>query len=216
LDIKTKRIALMAEFVALYICLPLLLFATGTRLGIYLTLWGAGLYAFFMLRRMPGFSWQKLWHGDGWSEAAKRKALLRFIGLAAVLGALTFFCLPERFLSFPIQRFPLWCAVMALYPLLSIVPQELFFRSFYFARYQGAVTERLSGILANGLVFGFSHIVLNNWVAPSFCAVGGLIFAQSYQQHHSLKWAVIEHTLYGNWIFTVGIGYYFFTGNWRP
>jgi uncharacterized protein len=214
-DTKTKRIFLIAEFVMLFILLPLLLFAMGTRLSIYLTLWGAGLYALVMLWRAPDFSWRKLWHGDGWVEADKRKALIRFIVLAILLAALTLYMLPQRFMTFPAQRFPLWCAVMVLYPLLSIVPQELFFRSFYFTRYSGIVTERLLGILINGLLFGFSHIVLNNWIAPSFCVIGGMIFAHSYRQHRSLKWAVIEHTLYGNWVFTVGIGWYFFTGNWR-
>jgi hypothetical protein len=213
---RLKSALLAAEFVALFLCLPLLLFFTGTRLGIYAALWGAGLYAFWMLRRAPDFSWRKLWHGDGWSPAAQRFALLRFLFLAALLTLATVLLVPERLMRFPLDRFPLWLAVMVLYPLLSIVPQELFFRSFYFARYRGAVAEPPFGFFINGLLFGFGHIVLNNWIAPTFCAVGGMIFAHSYQQHRSLKWAVVEHSLYGCWVFTVGIGWYFFTGNWRP
>ena len=69
--------------------------------------------------------------------------------------------------------------------------------------------------MVNGLLFGFAHIILNNWIAPTIVALGGIILAYSYQQHRSLKWAVVEHALYGCWIFTVGIGWYFFTGNWR-
>ena len=204
-----------AEFAILFVLIPLLLFDFGTRLAIYLSLWAAGLYALAVLYRTPGFSWRKLWDGDGWSLSAKRIAFIRFLVLAVLLAGATWLLVPLRFMRFPIDRFPLWCAVMVVYPILSIIPQELFFRSFYFARYRGVVAEKWAGILINGLLFGFSHIVLSNWVAPTFCASGGAIIAQSYRQHRSLKWAVIEHTFYGNWVFTVGIGYYFFTGNWR-
>ena len=195
------------EFAVLFIAIPLLLFFTGTRL------YGAGIYAFIMLWRMPGFSWHKLWHGDGWAEHDKRQALIRFLILAAILAAITAIYLPERLMRFPLDRFWLWLAVMVLYPILSIIPQEICYRSFYFQRF-GDLDQRLN-IVLNGLVFGFSHIVLNNWIAPSFCAIAGALFGYSYLQHRSLKWAVIEHSLYGCWVFTVGIGWYFFTGNWR-
>jgi membrane protease YdiL (CAAX protease family) len=41
---------------------------------------------------------------------------------------------------------------------------------------------------------------------------GGLIFAWRYLRTNSF-WAVaLEHALYGNLIFTIGLGVYFFTG----
>jgi len=210
-----KPLILITEFLTLFIGIPMLLFFTASRVGIYMALWGAGIYALVVLRRAPDFSWRRLWLGDGWSRAAQRRAFCRFVVLAALVAVITAVAMPEHLLQFPLSRFWVWLLVMVLYPLLSIVPQELFFRSFYFARYSGFVTERAAGLLVNGLVFGFSHIVLNNWIAPSFCAIAGVILAHSYRQHRSLKWAVIEHSLYGCWIFTIGIGWYFFTGNWR-
>lgn len=215
---KTNTVLLLAEFAVLFVFVPLFLFAVGTRVGIYASIWGGGFYAFLILRRMPGFSFHNLWHGDGWKAAAKRFAFIRFLVLTLLLTLLTLILVPERFMRFPLERFPLWLAVMVLYPPLSIVPQELLFRSFFFARY-GAVLEKLGkpaiAVLINGLAFGFSHLVLNNWIAPTFTVIGGTIIAHSFQQHRSLKWAVVEHALYGCWIFTVGIGWYFFTGNWR-
>ncbi len=118
-------------------------------------------------------------------------------------------------MRFPLDRFVIWYAVMILYPLLSIIPQEILYRSYYFHRFSRLFGEGWYGILVNGLVFGLSHIILNNWVAPVCCTIGGVLFAYSYRQHRSLKWAVIEHSFYGCWIFTVGFGWYFFTGNWR-
>ena len=210
-----QPVLLKIEFITLYILIPLLLFFTGSRLGIYIALWSGGFYAFFNLRNAPDFSWSRLWHGDGWAKAAQRTAFLRFVILAIALAVVTQILVPEKLFSFPRNRFPLWGVVMVLYPLLSIVPQELCYRSFYFARYKDMVTDKTAGMLINGAMFGFSHIILNNWIAPTFCAIAGTILAHSYQQHRSLKWAVIEHALYGNWVFTVGIGWYFFTGNWR-
>ena len=215
---KTKPLLLLAEFAVLFVFVPLALFAVGTRTGIYASIWSGGLYALLMLRRAPDFSFHKLWNGDGWVPAAKRFAFIRFLILALVLTLLTLLLVPERFMRFPLEHFPLWLAVMVLYPPLSIVPQELLFRSFFFARY-GRFFEKFGklpfAILVNGLVFGLGHIVLNNWIAPTFTAIGGALLAHSFQQHRSLKWAVVEHALYGCWIFTVGIGWYFFTGNWR-
>jgi len=209
---------LFVEFVLLFILVPLVLFAVGTRAWIYAAIWGGAFYAYFILQRAPGFSFRALWHGNGWAAEAKRFAFLRFIFLSIFLTLLTLILVPERFMSFPFERFRLWLAVMVLYPPLSIVPQELFFRSFFFARYGGffeKIGKPLLGVLTNGLLFGFGHIVLNNWIAPTFTAIGGALIAHSFQKHRSLKWAVIEHSLYGCWIFTVGIGWYFFTGNWR-
>ena len=215
LNKKMNPVFLFLEFAALFIVTPLLLFVFASRMWIYMTIWGGGLYAFLSLRQMPGFSFHRLWYGRDWTAAERHFAFLRFLFLACLLTFLTLILVPERFLRFPLEHFPLWLAVMILYPPLSIVPQELFFRSFYFARYGNLFGEKRLGVLINGLLFGFAHIILNNWIAPTLVALGGLILAHSYQQHRSLKWAVIEHTLYGCWIFTVGIGWYFFTGNWR-
>jgi len=215
---KTSTASLLTEFAVLFILVPLFLFAVGTRMGIYAAIWGGGIYAFLVLRSSPDFSFHKLWHGVGWGKSAKRFAFLRFLVLAVVLTVLTLILVPERFMRFPLERFPLWLAVMILYPPLSIVPQELLFRSFFFARY-GDFFEKIGkpylGVFINGLLFGLGHLVLNNWIAPTFTAIGGTIIAHSFAQHRSLKWAVVEHMLYGCWIFTVGIGWFFFTGNWR-
>jgi membrane protease YdiL (CAAX protease family) len=212
---KIKTTLLAAELVTLYILVPLILFCTGIRSGIFLALWVTGIYAVLVLKRNPDFTFQKLWHGDGWTVAAKRQAALRFLLIAILLTILTITYLPEKFLRFPVENFWLWLLVMALYPVLSAAPQELIFRSFFFTRYNDLIGGKLSAILINGLLFGFCHITFNNWIAPICSFFAGVILAHSYQQHRSLKLAVIEHALYGCLVFTIGIGGYFFTGDWR-
>lgn len=213
--VKALNVFLTAEMAILFLILPVVLFFTGTRLGIYFSMWGAGLYGLIVLVRQPDFSWHALWHGDGWQYEGRRSALIRFAVLAAVLGLFTFEVMPQRLFGLPRERFVMWLAIMVLYPLVSTVPQEIFYRSFYFRRYGRLLPFMPYGLVLNGLLFGLAHIVFDNWVAPVFSALGGMLFAYSFNQHRSLKWAVIEHSLYGCWVFTVGIGWYFYAGNFR-
>jgi hypothetical protein len=42
--------------------------------------------------------------------------------------------------------------------------------------------------------------------------VGGLLFSWSYQQSGSLALTCIEHALFGNFLFTAGLGEFFYHG----
>jgi membrane protease YdiL (CAAX protease family) len=67
-------------------------------------------------------------------------------------------------------------------------------------------------VLISGAAFGLAHIVFNNWVAPVLCAVGGVLFAHTYHKTRSLALVCLEHALYGDFVFTVGLGRYFYHG----
>ncbi len=211
--IATPSSLLWLELLVLYVGAPVgLEVYSGPRWTIHLCLWLCTAYAIVQLSQAPDFSWRRLWHGNGWPDGSRRRAITRFLLLAPLLATLTWYLVPDRFLSFPQTRPGLWALVMLLYPLLSVVPQELVFRSFFFARYQTLLPQSTLFIAANALLFGFSHIMFNNWVAPTLCAIGGLIFATSYARHRSLKSAALEHAAYGCLIFTLGLGRYFFSG----
>jgi membrane protease YdiL (CAAX protease family) len=120
---------------------------------------------------------------------------------------------PAEFLSFPIYRPELWVMVMILYPLLSALPQELVYRTFFFHRYGPLFgAGRWLAIAANGVLFGLAHIVIGNGVAIILSGALGLLLAYRYTRTRSVWAAWIEHTLYGWLVFTVGLGRYFFTG----
>lgn len=212
-----SRSLLSVEFALLFLLGPvgMYLFA-GTRSVIYAALLLTTLYAVVQTRRMPGFSWAGLWHGAGWAPRRRARAFLLFLACAAALTAATLLLSPGRLLQFPRQRPGLWAAVMLLYPILSVVPQEMIFRSFFMTRYQTLFPGRAVLVAMSGVCFGLSHLILNNWIAPIFTTVGGTIFAYGFSCHRSLKWASVEHALYGCFVFTIGIGWYFYTGNARP
>ena len=127
---------------------------------------------------------------------------------------------PEWFLEFPRNRPDTYKRIMLLYPLMSVVVQELVYRTFFFHRY-GLLFGRAwwLAILINGFAFGFGHIVIREPFAIYATMVTGALFAWRYAMTRSF-WAVfIEHTLWGGLVFTVGLGRFFFSGvgvlSWR-
>ena len=51
-----------------------------------------------------------------------------------------------------------------------------------------------------------------HWEAVTISFIGGLIFAYRYTRTRSFLAVWLEHALYGDLIFTVGLGRFFFTG----
>lgn len=205
------------EGILLFLLLPGLLALNGFhRPTLYTGLWITSLYCLWIMTRQTGFSWPRLWHGDGWSTEQKRQAIIRFlIATGLALAVLALFA-PDRLFDFPRRNPTMWAMVIVFYPLISVVPQEFIYRCFFHQRYSNLLPQGWPMILSNGLCFGAMHIVLQNSVAPLLSLIGGIIFASSYQQHRSLKWASIEHAAYGCMIFTVGLGWYFFRGFTPP
>lgn len=127
---------------------------------------------------------------------------------------------PELFLEFPRNRPETYTRIMLLYPLMSVLVQELVYRTFFFHRY-GVLFGNWwwAAILLNGVLFGLGHIVIGTPLAVYGTMATGALFAWRYAMTRSF-WAVfIEHTLWGALVFTVGLGRYFFTGvgvlTWR-
>lgn len=143
--------------------------------------------------------------------------ILAIIATFAVLGGIVACAvselMPRQFLAMMRNRPETWQRIMLLYPLMSVLPQEIAYRTFFFHRYgplfQG---HRWALILINGVLFGFGHVLFANWVAVAGTMLAGMLFAWRYDATRSL-WAVwLEHTLWGWLVFTVGLGGYFFTG----
>ncbi|XVV01145.1 lysostaphin resistance A-like protein [Actinosynnema sp. CA-248983] len=128
-------------------------------------------------------------------------------GCAAAVAVLT----PGALLVLPREQPLLWAAIVVLYPLFSVYPQELLFRAFLFHRYQ-PVFGATGTVAASALAFGFVHIAFGNWIAVVLSAAGGWIFAARYRETRSLLVASVEHALYGLLMFTVGLGQYFYHG----
>lgn len=140
--------------------------------------------------------------------------LARALAMAAALLAVTALVAPHALFSFPRARPAVWGMVMILYP-LSAYAQELVFRTFFFHRYGGLFATARARVVTSGLVFGWAHIVVNNLVAVALSAVAGVLFASTYERSRSTLLVSLEHALYGDLVFSIGLGSLFYsTARW--
>jgi uncharacterized protein len=201
---------LMLEFFGFFVVPPLLIsLRIIPNLPIpYLLV--AAVAGFLILRRNAVvraklFQWRGIW-------PQLVPVLLRDVILLILLGLAVRIFAPE-FLFSLVRRQPLfWALIMLLYPLLSVYPQEFLYRAFFFQRYQPLFGSGRGMIAASSLAFSFVHIIFGNWLAVGLCCLGGLLFSLTYQRSGSLLLASIDHAVFGNFIFTIGLGQFFHHG----
>jgi len=200
------------EFAVVFFGLPLLCALAFPPVLIIPMLAAAAGVCLVVLLRDRSFPRRRLWNAAAVRRDVARVLLVFVLGGAGMTAAVLLFEPPGSFLRF-VRRAPrIWALVMVLYPLLSVYPQELVFRAFLFHRYRALFPRPWQTVGASAVCFAFAHIVFWNWVAVLLCLVGGVLFAWTYRRTKSLLMVAIEHALYGCFIFTVGLGSYFFHG----
>lgn len=207
------RAYLAAELLLVFFAFPVALYFVRHQFGTMIipTLLATGGACLLLLRRDPAFDRRRLWNPRRFGRRFGRTVVL-FLPVAAALGLAYAVLEPERFGAFPRERPLLWLAVMLLYPLLSVYPQELIFRTFLFHRYRSLLAGRWSRVLVSAAAFGLAHLFFANWVAPVLSTLGGLLFARTYARTDSTLQASLEHSLWGDFLFTLGMGWYFYGG----
>ena len=70
-------------------------------------------------------------------------------------------------------------------------------------------------IAANAMVFGLGHFIFGNWAAIGLTSISGVLFEWRYQKSGSLVRTGLEHALFGDFIFTIGIGQFLYDLAWR-
>ena len=210
----SRRLRLVAEMAIIFI---------GAPIAVTYALYEFRLPLFFvlpplMLCLIVYLLWDRTFHlikelARGFSLGALAGMIITFavLGPAIVYAAMTLN--PSGFLRFPRYAPQLWMTIMVLYPLMSVMAQELVYRTFFFHRYGPLFGDwRWLAIIVNAALFGFGHILFANWIAVGGTFLIGLLFAYRYAATRSF-WAVwLEHSLYGCLVFTVGLGRYFYTG----
>jgi len=134
----------------------------------------------------------------------------RFAGVAMILILILVLYDKSMFFDFLKTRPLIWLVVMCLYPFLSAFPQEFIFRVFFFQRYSDWFQSKWSLIAVNSVLFSFTHIVYNNWIAVGFTLIAGIVFSMVYLKTNSFKLVWLEHMLYGQFLFTIGWGRFFY------
>lgn len=208
MTVNKKYGYLLAEAVVLFVGMPLLFYWDVVALPKIAVLLLAAGYCGWQLWRDPDFGKGLLSKVEN-SEAGK-SILWRLPLVVASLAGLIALVQPSQFFAFPTERPIIWMAVMVLYPLLSALPQELIFRTYFFHRYQSFFSMKYGAVIASALAFSFLHIIYDNWWAMGISFVGGLLFGITYERTRSLFWVTVEHAIYGCLVFTIGMGSYFY------
>jgi uncharacterized protein len=205
-----RHLLLLAlEFVAVFIAVPLLIYYRRIpNLPIPYLLLGATA-AFFLLKHDPTFDSAQLFTW-GNARAYLVPMLLRDAVCLLILGLAVRFLAPDLLFSLVKKAPVLWILVMLLYPLLSVYPQELLYRAFFFRRYAPLFGNGWGMLLASAFAFGFVHIIFRNNLAVALCVAGGLLFALTYERSGSLLLTCLDHAIFGNFLFTIGLGQFLY------
>jgi hypothetical protein len=213
--LNTKAYAfLWLEWTILFILIPFVLRFWWQPKLFFAIFLSATVFVSTWLLRHPEFDRRLLWWGsEAQNEYLQLKRILRrFVVCGSMMIVLVFFVFPGNFFDMPREKPLLWSLVMILYPLLSVYPQELIYRTFFFERYRQLFPTYWFAIVASAVVFGFVHIIYQNQLAVFFTLIGGFFFAETYAYTRSLRLVWLEHALYGCLIFTIGLGEFFHHG----
>jgi uncharacterized protein len=206
-----RRARLWAEFAGFFVVAPVVLAVFLPANVMFTALFvftGVGLV---LLHFTPGFHWHDLTRG--WARIDWWLVVGFTVTTAVAAWAVVMATRPGAFLG--LYRFnpELWLAIMALYPLLSALPQEIVFRPLFFRRYGPILPPLRAALVLNAAIFSLAHLLYWSWVVAVMTFVGGLVFAWAYEARRSFPMAVILHAIAGNILFTAGLGMFFYTGN---
>ena len=193
------------EFFGIYFVIPTILFLLNNKFVTLLSFYGVTLFVVYKLKYEEKFCFATLFKKVDWAYC------FFFFIIFLISGYLYTYALDESLLlNFPRESFFVWLIVMFIYPFLSVIPQEIIFRVFFFSRYKTYFLNKNTFLVViNSIVFSFCHIVFNNLHALVITGIVSPIFAHAYINKSFLTCVVI-HTLGGQIIFTLGLGKYFF------
>lgn len=206
-----KSLIAALECVGLFLAMPLSLATGSVRLPVLATLGLVALPVFIWLYLSAPREIRPDWRA-AYPELEKRqvKAVVRrFLVSAVLMITLVAVLWPARLFSLPLQTPILWLQLVLLYPLLSVLPQEVICRAYFFFRYQKLFPTRHIMVLGSALAFAAIHIVYHNLPALLLSAVAGWFFADTYAKSFSFRLVWLEHSLYGIVVFTAGLGPFF-------
>ena len=131
---------------------------------------------------------------------------IKFVGIAIVTFLFVWFTDKESLFAVLLNKPKLWVLILLFYSLFSVYPQELLYRTFFFKRYKTLFKNEKVFIFINALLFSLAHLFFKNTLVLLLTFLGGLLFAFTFKKTKSTFLVSIEHSIYGCWLFTVGMG----------
>jgi hypothetical protein len=206
------RLVRVIEFVCLFGVVPFLYFLKLFPIPVLGFLWIMTIVALIYLWRHPKGKIKELFT---WNPPKEYLIFVfkRFAILAVLIALSVFVITPDRFFEFPLERFGVWILVMGFYPVFSVIPQSIIYRKFFELRYRPLFSKTVFFILGGAMAFSYMHIIYENWASIILTFVGGVFFTKTYVDTRSFLLSCLEHALYGCFMFTVGLGHFFYLGS---
>jgi membrane protease YdiL (CAAX protease family) len=205
---NNNKTRLISEFVILYVILPLLVMLDFIPIPLLLILLIMGITVHIFLYHDTTFPRENFFN---WKSGRREvwKIILLFIPLAALMVLLIWRIDKSKLFYLPSANPWFLLLISIFYPVFSVVPQGLAYRALFFHRYGPLIPGNTLRIIASAVLFSFGHILYKNALVLVLAFFAGLIFAYRYYKTQSLLISVLEHSLYGIWLFTCGLGYFF-------
>ncbi|MDQ2180062.1 CPBP family intramembrane glutamic endopeptidase [Marinifilum sp. D714] len=202
-----RRLYLWTEMLFLFIGLPLLYYFEMIPVHKAIPLVLVFFYCLFIIIKDKKFDREifRIKRDYPWQDFLLKGSILLIITSIWVYIFRT-----DVFFHLPRNNFWIWVAVIVSYPIWSAYTQEFIFRAFYYHRYKLLFTNPVVMLLVNAVCFAMAHIIFRNWMALIFTFIGSIIFSYTYLRNKSLNAVFLEHSLYGNILFTNGLGIYFY------
>jgi uncharacterized protein len=202
---RRGAVKLWLEFISVFVFVPLLIFCFRGQLAPFAVpiIIIVATYSFVVLSRAGVIKKQiQKMRSHSFEDY---QPMLVFFGATSILMLLLGFILGHFSIAHAFEHERLYLILLVLlYPLVSVIPQELVFRTFFFHRYRKLFTSLSGCAIASGLCFGYAHIIYGNWTAVILATIGGMLFSYRYMKTNATNIVVLEHSLWGIFVFVIG------------
>ncbi|MEZ4802816.1 MAG: CPBP family intramembrane glutamic endopeptidase [Gelidibacter sp.] len=194
----------LTEFFLIFIVLPVsfaLEYPFWVKAALALSGFGYVIYILLKVqgnkfKMAPNLKWKSFW----------KHVCIKLLIIAFLTIVYMFFTSKEDLFHVLYRQPKLWVVILFLYTTFSVYPQELIYRTLFFQRYESLFRSKSLFIFVNAIVFSLAHIFYRNALVLLMTFLGGILFALTYDKTKSTLLVSIEHTIYGCWLFTVGMG----------
>jgi membrane protease YdiL (CAAX protease family) len=159
------------------------------------------LYVLFKIEKIKiriekNINWKAFW----------RSTIVKLLIIMFVTSLFVWFTDAKNLFTVMLSKPKLWVLILLFYSLFSVYPQELLYRTFFFQRYENLFKNEKIFIFINALLFSLAHLFFKNTLVLLLTFIGGILFAITFKKSKSTVLVSIEHSIYGCWLFTVGMG----------
>jgi membrane protease YdiL (CAAX protease family) len=148
------------------------------------------------LRIEKNINWKAFW----------RSTIIKLLIIMGITSIFVWFTDANNLFTVMLHKPKLWALILLFYSLFSVYPQELLYRTFFFQRYENLFKNEKIFIFINALLFSLAHLFFKNTLVLLLTFIGGILFAITFKKSKSTVLVSIEHSIYGCWLFTVGMG----------